>query len=950
MKQITTAIFAACALMGAAQTLDSPQPIAMGENSCSVGSWSSAYFSYTAPEDQLVTLDGIGTPTVTCGDKEIPVAKNSTTERSVFAVKGNSEYVISTFTTTGDVQFTASATPHPYQDGTSCESPIAGSETEFFVPFFSEGGMWGTKVPVYISYTAATDGRLEMKFDGSVGTLAYSESCTGEYTSVDNGEYVDGGWMASFEVEADQSYIIRGTASTAMMASFKVVQPTPGASCGDAWTAKRGENEIPAESGSYWYGITTPAAPANCFIMLQSKSALPGGKVTLKASCTSSYGDIVMDEAIALRIPSGANAFRVLNIEKTESTPESEWFTLTFQDQQTYDNFATAEEIEADQTVTTPDFGGTYYYAIKAPEKGSVFLDLTAGTDVADGTTVELYDKEKDYMDLARGTDRLHYEVTPGTTYVIKWTCPNTMHSLPFKVTFNPVKPGETEANPLEATLGMNSVPTSAAVYFSYTAATDSWLVVKPTGVNLPRIYSVDDDGWKSIVSTYDVDNGEAVKFEATNGTRYLLTFENIAENASFELSEQAYAEGETASNPIVVDGNVITLPETAGKTWFSHPLKENGILEITTTLKYDYSNSIIVYLNEVNDGNRQTMSAESYGSENYAMLSMTVRKDDAVYVCVNTTNAQPQATINFNMRQPEPGETPENPIAIDFTTNPMDYRFDKTVGYGDSPVWYSINLTQQIFDMTSEGSFSMSMYAAGNTETAIATSGGSMFGPNYLKNVVINTPGTYLLKLTSASAAFDVTFSEREANEGEVPAKAYLIQPTEVPYAMTFAQVAYGSMPVWYAINLVEGDFNLVQSETATAALYKEGDYTTPVARLAYSFSNDNYAIDNYEVTAAGKYYYCIESSYSDCNATLSGSAISLMSGLESGVADNGLTVTAVAGGVSVTATDCEVRIHAADGRTVATQHIDGQATIALPHGIYVVTAGGNAVKVAVK
>ena len=95
--------------------------------------------------------------------------------------------------------------------------------------------------------------------------------------------------------------------------------------------------------------------------------------------------------------------------------------------------------------------------------------------------------------------------------------------------------------------------------------------------------------------------------------------------------------------------------------------------------------------------------------------------------------------------------------------------------------------------------------------------------------------PGLYLLKLTSAASEFSVTFSEREANEGEVPAKAIPIQPDKVPYEMEFPSVSVSEMPVWYVIELNEGEFNLVQNETATAALYKEGEYFEPVARLSY-------------------------------------------------------------------------------------------------------------------
>lgn len=69
------------------------------------------------------------------------------------------------------------------------------------------------------------------------------------------------------------------------------------------------------------------------------------------------------------------------------------------------------------------------------------------------------------------------------------------------------------------------------------------------------------------------------------------------------------------------------------------------------------------------------------------------------------------------------------------------------------------------------------------------------MYGPNYIHNVIISNPGLYLLKLTSAATVFPVTFSEREANEGEVPAKAIPINPDKVPYEMEFPSVSVSEM-----------------------------------------------------------------------------------------------------------------------------------------------------------
>lgn len=930
MKHILTALLAACTLTAAAQTADAPQPIKPGENKCTVEAWETVYFLYEAYADRLVTIDGLyGMTITTTGDKTVPSASNSTTKQSVFAVKDGEDYKLAYFSmSSGEITFTVSVADRPYVTGTSCNEPIAASETPFFVPFYREGsGMFGTAVPIYISYIAPSDGRLEMTFDGAVSAMKYREGCDGETTDITNGDYTDGRWMASIPVEENIEYIISGSSSTAMMATFTTVKPTPGATCADAWTAKRGQNVIPAAAGTYWYAFTTPAAPERGFTMLEAENLGADTRVTVKSACTSSYGEITQNGELALRIPLGANTFRVVCIEKPSATAEDETFTLAFQDYQTYDNAETAEAIEPGTTVTTPAFGGTYYYSVTAPETGSIFLDISAElTEVPAGTSVELYDSPTAYFSVANGTAGLHYAVTPGASYIIKWTCPNTLRALPFKAEFNPVKPGETETNPLEATLGENSVPASAAVYFTYTAAEDSWLVITPsTGVTAPKVARLDESGTKTNVTTYAIDGG-AIRFEATKGTRYLFTFSSVGDGASFDLASEAYAIGESSSNPIIATGNTVDLPFKSGKTWIKYTATADGILDLSTTLKYATGNSVYVYLNGVDEGNRMYMSPVSYGSTEYKMLSFDIAAGDEVMVCATVATAQEGATFTFTVREPAEGETPARPIHIDFATNPMDYKFDRTVAYGEDPVWYSIDLQPGIFNLTSDATFSITVYLATDPETAVAQTSGGMWGPSSISNLIVNEPAPYLLKLTSASQAFTATLSTREAAEGETPALAIKIKPTSNPFDYTFATVASGEMPRWYSIRLKRGEFNLVQNETATAALYKEGDYSTPMARLSYNYSSDQYSISALQIEDAGTYYYCVSSAYNDCTATLSGSAIDTST---TGVAD----------------------IEAADAETDAVYYnLQGVRVEQPAGGLYIKVSGNKIEKVTVK
>ncbi len=927
-------------VVATAQTQDSPLPLVVGDNNYTGGAWTSVYFSYTAPSDQLLTLSGVWSGNVTCDASEVPMASNSSDKTCVFAVKGGNSYVFSTYVTESPLTFSMTAVERPYTDGTTCDNPIQATETPFLVPFYKSGsGIFGQAATIYISYTAEQDGRLEMTFPMSVSNFAYSTGCKGDYTSL-TGEYVTGGWKATMEVDEGVTYYVKGSSANAMMATFKVVQAVPGASCADAWDAKPGVNTIPADAGEYWYSFTSPNS--EMFAVLNASVQDDNTVFTLKTGCSSSYGDITQTGGIYLRTPLSAKSFRALSVKKTVTTSSDETFTLQFEPYMPYDKFETAQEIEPGDVATTPAYGGTYYYSVTAPENGNWFLDLSANGVVPEGTAVKLYDSKSDYLTLARGTDNLHYQVTKGTAYVVVWECPVMTSAIDFTVTFNRVQPGQTESDPLTARLGENEIPAWAAVYYNYTAVSDSWLVIKPASETLRPVVTCGG----TAVTLYDV-NGGGYRFEATSGSKYIIRYDGVDVESSYRLSEQAYAPGESSANPIdVIDGS-LTLPAQSGKTWMKYTVPYDGILDVSTTIAYTAGASVHVYVGEISDANRQSLSTEgNYPDYTFKALSLTVKKDAVVYVCATLPSAQADAKVIFTMREAAPGETPDKPIVIDFDTNPKSYSFDRKIGYSDDPVWYSVTLPVGIFNLTSAGTFSMNMYKAGDTSTPFAQSSGSMFGPNEIKNVVIDEAGEYLLKLTSSSAAFDATLSVRDAAEGETPAKAISITVTSDPMDYTFPAMPDGAK--WYRIELIPGEFNLIQDYGKTS-LFKNDDTVTPIANTGLDFDIWKYVMKNVLITDAGVYLLRVEST-SEAPAVLSGSALKVTTGIRGvGDGETSLSVKAVPGGIVVSAAGV-VRIYDLGGRQVAEKAVDGEVYVPLNAGVYIVKSALAAVKVVVR
>lgn len=873
MRKIFIFIISLVALTAAAQTAQSPIELREGEQTISgLSSWSSVYMTYTAPSDQFVTITGISSSLdITSDGKTVSSYYGSAEKENCFLIPSGATYTISFYymDSATEMAINVKAKEQPYTTGETCQTAIEAGEEPFFVPFYKPSGWGSAAVPIFIKYTPKIDGKLTMHFTSSVSGFKYAEGCSGEYTPLE-GLYASGGYDYTMQVEAETEYIFQGSSSGGMMATFVTKVPVLGASCDDAAVLKRGNNVLPAEVGSYWYTFTTPTALDSYFVTLTTNADLTGGSATISSSCSSTYGQIIQNGGLHQRIKLNKGTSRVLEIKKQTALVAPGVITLDFTMVEDYDSFDTAPEIETGIDQITPDFGGEYYYAVTAPTKGNYFLKVASNlASVPAGTKVEIFNEKKSYSAEVTGTASAQFNVVPGEKYIIKWTCPTDLCSMPFTVEFTEVKKGETASDPIVAVIGDNEIPAYPDVFYVYTAEANSWIIATPADENLNiSIKSVETIGsTASIVTTY-TENG-SYRFEGITGKIYLIEVKGATSVSSFNLSTRDYAPGENQANPIIAGSDPVVLPDVAGTTWIRYTAAEDGIVDVATDVTYAYSNIIRVYLGDVSANESKALAPDG---NSYKALSYVLQKGDVLNVSATISPAQTGKVITFTSREPKPGEFPSSAIHIDFSENPMTYTFDKIVGYSDDPVWYSINLTKDIFNLDSEKAFTMNLYVSDNTENPIATSSGSYYGPNKIENAMVTEPGLYYIKLVSSSAPFTATLSERNAQLGETPATAIKIITTSNPYTETFAASDYAR---WYSVTLQQGELNIEPNASVAVELFSSDNFTTAMAKATIDWSTWNYAIKDCPIPVAGVYYIKMPASSSAIDTKLSGTAI---------------------------------------------------------------------------
>lgn len=903
MKLFGLACTLALPLAMTAQTADSPLTVVPGENSYenTSGSSMSVYYTMTPDEDALVTLEGISISTIKEDDVEIPSCYLTNPTKTMFLAQEGKTYTFYNYVYSDESStFTAIFTPKPYNNGRDQANPIILEQGENFFPCTREGG-WGTpNIPVYAKFTSPQDGKL---------VITTASSLSGFYRLMPDGNKVaielsySNNYRNVIMIDKDEELLFELSYSYGTILSFKVEDSVPGASEDEPFRTQAGENVIPAAAGTYWYSFTTPSVLDKYYVTITSDCDYPVAIMSngyTQASCNT----------MAIRESFGGGVTNLIKIEKETATETDGTFNLEFNAPEPYDNFKTADFITAGEEVKTPAFAGRYFYRIQAPETGNWFLDVKSLAE--DATELSVYAESNDWSYLVTGAS-VRCEVEAGKSYVIKATAPQNQLGATFEASFAEVQKGQTAANPLPVEEGVNDVPLWSDVYYTYTAKTDCWIVIEHTGVSVKSVY---EDGTYTSVSSYGENKS---RFEAIAGKTYNIRFDLVEEGATFTLTEVAYQQGESSTNPIDITSGETKLPEFGGKVWYRFVSDRDGFINISTTLAYASGNSVELYINEITNSGRITMGTEGYYPDyTFKPIRNGIMKGDVAYICVSYSDATEGASITVTTSEANPGETIGTAIPIDFV-NDMTYTFPTT----NDPIWYSIELPAGMLRISTNDYVTLYLYSAdGKNELARAEYDYASYGYTLKAGV---EEGKYLICVSYATSDITTTISVSEPEPGQTPATAIVIENAGDPTEFEIPKLERGEQR-WYCIDLYEGELSFKAEDSLGGYLYAEGDYDNSLAYISYDWDADESTFTNIAIPAAGRYYFKITSTYlTVAYATLTGTAL----------------VHEVVGVEGIEADGTDAEYYTLDGIKVSGK---------LAPGMYVRVADGKATKVAVK
>ncbi len=753
-----------CCGLFAQTTVETALELQIGDNSCDVTGtgYVSAYFKYTAPAEsgQLITVTWASGSSFYFNMSEDGTSStmisplSSTSESSVFLVKaGQTVYLVAQGYNMGHVEFTVSAENAILEGGATCDDPVEIEEgVRTVIPNNYDSSNY--KSVTYLSYACPEDGVLEMVFSGYV-TVGVSEGCDGTATTVST-SYSGGSYIGKVQVEGGKNYILAVTWSykSIIFGTFTLTHPTVGASCDMPFTGAETGNVLPAAAGTYWYSYTVPASG---YVSLTSTPSLPGGSVSVYTSCGAYSADASVDGCMLLRFSVYSGNTYLICVEKNEATDSDETFDITYAAESAGDSFSNPIEIQLGAT-TVSDYNGRYYYKVTIPGEGAKFLKVTTDADAAFYSTltgVSIMSENNQYSTLASGTTDVKAEVTAGESYVICWNLDEDINGFGFNVSVEDIAPGEVASNPIQAVLGNNTLTAGNDKYYTYTATKNGWLKITPDDINITTAISF------PIVGSYvsyrtAVKDGFATKTEIQEGESYLIQFSGMSMDGTFTLEETDYAAGESKETAIVVEENTVAIPEKAQTYWYQYTAPQTGMLTISANIDYVMGASYqypTVDVYRVGDIYPTTiMQTNSEGTTIYKG-SFAAAENEVFYVKVVMVTAQSDKSLQFEIRDFEPGETSANPIELVEGENEL-LLASRTV-----PVWYSAYFNEGEVNISSTDYFLMSMYKADDLNTSVATSE-YIYGtaPDYIGsyelNYTVTEAGLYLIKLEMTYSA----------------------------------------------------------------------------------------------------------------------------------------------------------------------------------------------------
>ena len=686
-----TAVFAVTAM--AQTSMETALDLTEGENSYEVGEANTpAYWKYTAEKDILLLISGNSSTTITVTD-EAPDGTQTTMygaqmaypQKAYIAYEGHTLYISVQSYSGTSVGFTASFDADASFGGSSQDAPmtiVTDGSSMVYGDVYSNSSSYS-----YATYTADSDGVLVLTATGYV-------SYTVEGGASDSFEYTNGAYEASLTVRSGQTYNITFSGYGAFVLTAEMTHPTEG-SFEMPLEMQEGDNTVPAGHGEYWYTYTNTKTG---YGVISSDNTLNGGNIKVyRSTYDVQYGQIYaqVEDSYNLRfeMPSVGTTYYIC-ITKVESSTDDETFTFTAEDYQPGDqesNPIVIEQLPA-TGISTEAVGGTRYYAVDIPAGEHKFLNVAATSDIEnESTTVAVYTEGNSYS-ATTGNSSVRAEVNGGEAgrrYIIRWISQESTPII-FDVSLEDINPGDLISEPIEASLGTNTIDAAGTRYYTYTPTKNCKLVLTTERIETTAsFYIFNYGGYPPVTASND---GAEYTLSVTEGTQYYIQLDNAEAGETFTLAEADFEQGESRDNPIIVDNGTFTFgPETYVDYWLQYTADRDGKLVIECDVPYNYTERM--QYGKSTDNYLSDMVMSSYdGSSSTTVYGAEVNAAEGDVFLVNLKMAAPHegCVITFTINDFEAGEAASTAIEL-----PEDVAVAVPSVSRTAPMWYKVSLPE---------------------------------------------------------------------------------------------------------------------------------------------------------------------------------------------------------------------------------------------------------------
>ena len=693
-KLLLLLLTAVCAVTAMAQTSEETAlELQKGENSWTLDAPGGyAYWYYTPDENTLLTLTpSAGYVSVYTYDGEGDAATKvslrgvyRSSSISTYSLEsGRTYYVLAGGSDTGTL--TAEMTiGENIGKGLSADDPmpiVVGEEA-----YMGSSIVAGSNLTSYAKYTATENGVLQLTLTTYVQVSVNGGAPTSA-EAVSSSEYV-----YKFPVENGQTYNLTFTHYSPFIFTAEMTYPVEG-TLDMPFTLVEGDNELPAETGEYWYTFTntsTGYGVINGGTGTRAKVKVYNNKANIDYKQTYAESDPgSFDVRFELPYP-GTTYYISVNRGISVDQPSTLTFAVEdYKQGENEDNPIVLESLPA--TETTSNAGGTYYYAVDVPAGEHKFLNVEALSEITNtATSVAVYVQGNSY-NATSGNASVRAEVNGGTSgqrYIIRWTS-SEPSPIEFTASFEDIRQGDLISEPLDAVLGTNEIDADGTRYYKYTPTKDCKLVLAGT-IEMAVSFSVYSYGYYTPVTASRT--GAEYSLTATEGTEYYIQIDNAKVGDEFTLAEAEFEQGETRDNPIIVEDGTFTFgSETYGDYWLQYTADRAGKLVIESDVPYNYTERM--KYGKSTDSYLPDMVMSSYdGSTSTTVYGAEVNAAAGDVFLVNLNMAAPHegCVITFTIRDFEAGEAASTAIEL---------QKDETVSVPSisrtAPVWYKVSLPE---------------------------------------------------------------------------------------------------------------------------------------------------------------------------------------------------------------------------------------------------------------